>query len=83
MRWRSFIRGTPRGVFGSRGGISDGGAGRAILLEDPSGNVVELFEFKKDRASGPSAFFSSFIATRLYSATKKQSTRMEFTIAAR
>lgn len=30
-----------------RGGISDGGAGRAILLEDPSGNVVELFEFKK------------------------------------
>jgi catechol 2,3-dioxygenase-like lactoylglutathione lyase family enzyme len=32
-----------------RGDISDGGAGRAILLEDPSGNVVELFEFKKDR----------------------------------
>jgi catechol 2,3-dioxygenase-like lactoylglutathione lyase family enzyme len=31
-----------------RGDISDGGAGRAILLEDPSGNVVELFEFKKD-----------------------------------
>jgi catechol 2,3-dioxygenase-like lactoylglutathione lyase family enzyme len=30
-----------------RGDISDGGAGRAILLEDPSGNVVELFEFKK------------------------------------
>jgi hypothetical protein len=30
-----------------RGGISDGGAGRAILLEDPSGNIVELFEFKK------------------------------------
>ena len=29
-----------------RGEISDGGAGRAILLEDPSGNVVELFEFK-------------------------------------
>ena len=27
--------------------ISDGGAGRAILLEDPSGNVIELFEFKK------------------------------------
>lgn len=23
------------------------GAGRAILLEDPSGNIVELFEFKK------------------------------------
>ncbi|MER8748161.1 VOC family protein [Mesorhizobium sp. M1050] len=32
-----------------RGDISDGGAGRAILLEDPSGNVIELFEFKKDR----------------------------------
>jgi catechol 2,3-dioxygenase-like lactoylglutathione lyase family enzyme len=31
-----------------RGGISDGGAGRAILLEDPSGNVVELFEFKRN-----------------------------------
>lgn len=31
-----------------RGGISDGGAGRAILVEDPSGNVVELFEFKRD-----------------------------------
>jgi catechol 2,3-dioxygenase-like lactoylglutathione lyase family enzyme len=31
-----------------RGGLSDGGAGRAILLEDPSGNVIELFEFKKD-----------------------------------
>src|SRR4051794_6551794 len=31
-----------------RGGISGGGAGRAILLEDPSGNVIELFEFKKD-----------------------------------
>ena len=30
-----------------RGEISDGGAGRAILLEDPSGNVIELFEFKK------------------------------------
>ncbi|MDP9630988.1 UNVERIFIED_ORG: catechol 2,3-dioxygenase-like lactoylglutathione lyase family enzyme [Ensifer adhaerens] len=31
-----------------RGEISDGGAGRAFLLEDPSGNVIELFEFKKD-----------------------------------
>jgi catechol-2,3-dioxygenase len=30
-----------------RGDISDGGAGRAILLEDPSGNVIELFEFKR------------------------------------
>jgi catechol 2,3-dioxygenase-like lactoylglutathione lyase family enzyme len=32
-----------------RGHISDGGAGRAILIEDPSGNVIELFEFKKNR----------------------------------
>jgi catechol 2,3-dioxygenase-like lactoylglutathione lyase family enzyme len=31
-----------------RGDLSDGGAGRAILLEDPSGTVVELFEFKTD-----------------------------------
>ena len=30
-----------------RGGISDGGAGRAQLVEDPSGNLVELFEFKR------------------------------------
>jgi len=30
-----------------RGDLSDGGARRAILLEDPSGNVIELFEFKK------------------------------------
>jgi catechol 2,3-dioxygenase-like lactoylglutathione lyase family enzyme len=30
-----------------RGGLSEGGAGRAILVEDPSGNVVELFEFKR------------------------------------
>lgn len=33
-----------------RGDISAGGAGRAILLEDPSGNVIELFEFKKNRS---------------------------------
>lgn len=33
-----------------RGDLSAGGAGRAILLEDPSGNVIELFEFKTDRA---------------------------------
>jgi extradiol dioxygenase family protein len=31
-----------------RGKISEGGAGRAILLEDPSGNVVELFQFKEE-----------------------------------
>jgi catechol 2,3-dioxygenase-like lactoylglutathione lyase family enzyme len=30
-----------------RGELSTGGAGRAILLEDPSGNIVELFEFKQ------------------------------------
>ena len=30
-----------------RGGISDGGVGRAILLEDPSANLIELFEFKR------------------------------------
>ena len=36
-----------------RGEMSEAGAGRARLLEDPSGNLVELFEFKKDRANGP------------------------------
>ena len=30
-----------------RGDVSSGGAGRALLLEDPSGNLVELFEFKR------------------------------------
>lgn len=30
-----------------RGKISEAGAGRARLLEDPSGNLIELFEFKK------------------------------------
>jgi predicted enzyme related to lactoylglutathione lyase len=29
-----------------RGEIAEAGAGRQILLEDPSGNVVELFEYK-------------------------------------
>ncbi|HKQ16337.1 MAG TPA: VOC family protein [Steroidobacteraceae bacterium] len=33
-----------------RGEMSEAGAGRARLVEDPSGNLVELFEFKKDRA---------------------------------
>lgn len=32
-----------------RGDISEAGAGRARLLEDPSGNLVELFEFKEKR----------------------------------
>jgi catechol 2,3-dioxygenase-like lactoylglutathione lyase family enzyme len=30
-----------------KGEFSEGGAGRARLLEDPSGNLIELFEFKK------------------------------------
>jgi catechol 2,3-dioxygenase-like lactoylglutathione lyase family enzyme len=30
-----------------RGGIAEGPGGRQILLEDPSGNVVELFEHAK------------------------------------
>jgi catechol 2,3-dioxygenase-like lactoylglutathione lyase family enzyme len=29
-----------------RGDIAEAGAGRQILLQDPSGNVVELFEYK-------------------------------------
>ncbi len=29
-----------------RGALSTGGAGRAQLVEDPAGNLVELFEFK-------------------------------------
>lgn len=32
---------------GFRGEISEAGAGRQILLVDPSGNVVELFEYAK------------------------------------
>jgi catechol 2,3-dioxygenase-like lactoylglutathione lyase family enzyme len=30
-----------------RGDIAEAGAGRQILLQDPSGNVVELFEYAK------------------------------------
>jgi catechol 2,3-dioxygenase-like lactoylglutathione lyase family enzyme len=30
-----------------RGEVAEAGAGRQILLQDPSGNVVELFEHKK------------------------------------
>lgn len=29
-----------------KGEISEGGAGRVRLVEDPSGNLIELFEFK-------------------------------------
>jgi catechol 2,3-dioxygenase-like lactoylglutathione lyase family enzyme len=28
-----------------RGDVAEGGAGRQILLQDPSGNVIELFEY--------------------------------------
>jgi catechol 2,3-dioxygenase-like lactoylglutathione lyase family enzyme len=37
-----------------RGEISDAGAGRQILLQDPSGNVIELFEYS-DVARKPAA----------------------------
>jgi catechol 2,3-dioxygenase-like lactoylglutathione lyase family enzyme len=37
-----------------RGEISDAGAGRQILLQDPSGNVIELFEYS-DVARRPAA----------------------------
>jgi catechol 2,3-dioxygenase-like lactoylglutathione lyase family enzyme len=30
-----------------RGQVSDAGAGRQILLEDPSANVIELFEYAR------------------------------------
>jgi catechol 2,3-dioxygenase-like lactoylglutathione lyase family enzyme len=30
-----------------RGDVAEAGAGRQILLQDPSGNVVELFEYSK------------------------------------
>jgi len=33
-----------------RGEIAEAGAGRQILLEDPSGNAIELFEYA-DRQS--------------------------------
>jgi catechol 2,3-dioxygenase-like lactoylglutathione lyase family enzyme len=32
-----------------RGHVSDGGTGRALLVEDPSGNAIELFEFKTEK----------------------------------
>ena len=37
-----------------RGDVAEAGAGRQILLQDPSGNVVELFEYAK-RSSGTGA----------------------------
>jgi catechol 2,3-dioxygenase-like lactoylglutathione lyase family enzyme len=33
-----------------KGEVSEAGAGRARLLKDPSGNLIELFEFKKERS---------------------------------
>jgi catechol 2,3-dioxygenase-like lactoylglutathione lyase family enzyme len=33
-----------------RGDTAEAGAGRQILLEDPSGNVVELFEYARQKA---------------------------------
>lgn len=33
-----------------KGEMSEAGAGRARLLEDPSGNLIELFEFKRKPA---------------------------------
>jgi catechol 2,3-dioxygenase-like lactoylglutathione lyase family enzyme len=35
-----------------RGGIAEAAAGRQILVEDPSGNVVELFEYAQPAAEG-------------------------------
>lgn len=32
-----------------RGEVSDGGAGRVLLVEDPSGNAIELFEYKTEK----------------------------------
>jgi predicted enzyme related to lactoylglutathione lyase len=37
-----------------RGEVAEAGAGRQILLQDPSGNVVELFEYAK-RPDGAAA----------------------------
>ena len=33
-----------------RGQVAEAGAGRQILLQDPSRNVIELFEYSKQRA---------------------------------
>jgi hypothetical protein len=35
-----------------RGEVSAAGAGRQILLQDPSGNVVELFEYARRDSPG-------------------------------
>jgi len=43
----ALIRRLESGGAGFRGEISEAGAGRTRLLEDPSGNLIELFEFKK------------------------------------
>ncbi|HMJ92985.1 MAG TPA: VOC family protein [Allosphingosinicella sp.] len=44
----ALIQGLSEAGTSFKGEISEAGAGRARLLEDPSGNLIELFEFKKD-----------------------------------
>ena len=34
-----------------RGGIAEAGAGRQILVEDPSGNVIALFEYARHEST--------------------------------
>lgn len=36
-----------------RGDVAEAGAGRQVLLQDPSGNVVELFEYAKPTSATP------------------------------
>ena len=42
-----------------RGDVAEAGAGRQILLQDPSGNVVELFEYAREPGEQRSAQPSS------------------------
>ena len=43
----AFVRRLSEAGADFKGEISEAGAGRARLLKDPSGNLIELFEFKK------------------------------------
>lgn len=43
-----------------RGDVAEAGAGRQILLQDPSGNVVELFEYAHPQADRPGATGRAF-----------------------
>ena len=43
----SMIDGLRKAGASFRGEVAEAGAGRQILLQDPSGNVVELFEYVK------------------------------------